>query len=100
MLLLDVYKYFQGSRIEKLYETSKYFIGTIIPNDSFLGIVWFESTATIEKNLTQITSAAIRNELIANLPNSASGGTCIGCGIDVALSVCNTIGIQNIGCYN
>lgn len=71
-------------------------IETLIADDSFLGIVWFETVATIKKGLTQITSDAVRDDLIAELPTLADGGTCIGCGIEAALSVCTIISIKNI----
>ena len=78
---------FQNSRISKLYQASWYIIQTKIPDNSWLGIVWFEAIAYRKKELTQVTSQQVRDELISALPNTVLGSTCIGCGIDAALEV-------------
>ncbi|XP_053404614.1 calcium-activated chloride channel regulator 1-like [Mercenaria mercenaria] len=77
----------RNSRITKLYQAGEYVIQTKIPDDSWLGIVWFNSTSSIMKNMTQVTSQQVRDELVSSLPQYASGGTCIGCGIESALEI-------------
>ena len=78
---------FKDQRIDILYQASKYVIQNKIPEDSWLGIVWFESAAVLKKKLTKVVSQQIRNSLVDALPKKATGGTCIGCGIEMALQV-------------
>ena len=58
-----------------------------IPEDSWLGIVWFETTAIIKKKLTHVVSQQVRNSLVDALPQTTLGGTCIACGIKTAIEV-------------
>ncbi|XP_045199675.2 calcium-activated chloride channel regulator 4-like [Mercenaria mercenaria] len=87
VFVLDVSNSMQGTRIATLYQACEYIIQTKIPEDSWLGIVWFSSSASTMMNITQITSQQVRDALIAAVPQTTVGATCIGCGIDEALSI-------------
>jgi uncharacterized protein YegL len=77
----------KGDRIKTLYQASEYVIQNRIPDESWLGIVWFNSLASVKMNLTRVVSQEVRDNLVNALPQTASGGTCIGCGIEKALQV-------------
>ena len=78
---------FQGQKIANLYDASKYLIETVLPLESWLGIIDFDSNATVLSYLRQITSNTTRQTLVSVLPTEGDGGTCIPCGIDLALEV-------------
>ena len=78
---------FQGEKIGNLFDASKYLIETVLPLESWLGIIDFDDDAVVLSYLTQITSNITRQSLVSHLPTVGSGGTCIPCGIDSALEV-------------
>ncbi|XP_052783512.1 calcium-activated chloride channel regulator 1-like [Mya arenaria] len=75
------------SRIVRLHETGKYIIENEeeICDDSYLGIVWFSSSASVKKAITKVDSKATRDALVNALPTNPDGGTCIGCGLKLAI---------------
>ncbi|WAR27848.1 CLCA1-like protein, partial [Mya arenaria] len=74
-------------RIVRLHETGKYIIESEeeICADSYLGIVWFDSSASVKKAITKVDSGATRAVLVDALPTIPDGGTCIGCGLKLAI---------------
>ncbi|XP_045199674.2 calcium-activated chloride channel regulator 1-like [Mercenaria mercenaria] len=90
VFVLDVSGSMSGERIETLYQACEYIIQTKIPEDSWLGIVWFTNSAWTQMNITQVTSQDVRDALINALPRSTFGGTCIGCGLEEALKILKT----------
>ncbi|WAR27866.1 CLCA1-like protein, partial [Mya arenaria] len=74
-------------RIVRLHETGKYIIESEegICADSYLGIVWFDSSASVKKAITKVDSEATRAALVDALPAIPNGGTCIGCGLKLAI---------------
>ena len=76
----------QATRIENLYQASKYAIETALPEGSWVSIIDFDSDADILSQFVELDSAS-RSSLVALLPRNAGGGTCIPCGLDKALSV-------------
>ncbi|XP_052783530.1 calcium-activated chloride channel regulator 1-like [Mya arenaria] len=74
-------------RIVRLHETGKYIIENEdeICADSYLGIVWFSSSASVQKAITKVDSEATRAALVDALPTIPAGGTCIGCGLELAI---------------
>ncbi|XP_053404611.1 calcium-activated chloride channel regulator 4-like [Mercenaria mercenaria] len=87
VFVLDVSTSMKGTRIATLYQACEYIIQTKIPDDSWLGIVWFSTSASTKKHLTKVTSQQVRDALIAAVPKNVVGNTCIGCGINEALSI-------------
>ncbi|XP_053404613.1 calcium-activated chloride channel regulator 4A-like isoform X2 [Mercenaria mercenaria] len=87
VFVLDVSGSMQGTRIARLYQACKYIIQTRIPENSWLGIVWFSTSASTKMDITQVTSQQDRDALIAAVPLTTGGSTCIGCGIDEALRI-------------
>ncbi|XP_071484005.1 calcium-activated chloride channel regulator 1-like [Diadema antillarum] len=76
------------NRIDKLIQSSAIFIRHYIPAGSHLGIVTFETHATIKADLTLVQNDdSSRDHLVNALPTYDSGMTCIGCGIETALDV-------------
>jgi hypothetical protein len=73
--------------MNKLYRASAYIIQTKIPENSWLGIIWFEGIAHRKKVLTKVNSQQVRDDLVSALPQEAGGSTCIYCGIDEAIDV-------------
>ncbi|XP_072166795.1 calcium-activated chloride channel regulator 1-like [Diadema setosum] len=80
------------NRIDKLIQSSAIFIRHYIPAGSHLGIVTFETNATIEADLTLVENGdSSRDYLVNALPTRDYGMTCIGCGIEAALDVLGDI---------
>ncbi|XP_052782956.1 calcium-activated chloride channel regulator 1-like [Mya arenaria] len=74
-------------RIVRLHDTCKYIIENEeeICADSYLGIVWFSYFASVQKAITKVDSKATRDALVNALPTNPYGGTCIGCGLKLAI---------------
>ncbi|XP_045199670.2 calcium-activated chloride channel regulator 4A-like [Mercenaria mercenaria] len=87
VFVLDVSGSMQGTRIATLYQACEYIIQTNIPEDSWLGIVWFSSSGSTKMDITRVTSQQVRDALITAVPQTTGGGTCIGCGIDEAIRI-------------
>ncbi|XP_030850204.1 calcium-activated chloride channel regulator 1-like [Strongylocentrotus purpuratus] len=92
VLVLDTSGSMAGNRFDRMIQTSVHYIMTVIPANSKLGIVVFDTTSKASELLTDITDTASRQILVDALRSSPGGGTCIGCGI---LS-----GIQVLGSYS
>ncbi|WAR27531.1 CLCA4-like protein [Mya arenaria] len=87
VFVLDISGSMSGSRIESLHDTGVYIVQEVLRNGSWLGIVWFNSTAMQANEIVIITDDSVRMELIHNLPSKEGGGTCIGCGINLAIEM-------------
>lgn len=68
-------------------QAAKHFLLQIVENGSWVGMVHFDSTATIVNKSIQIISSDERNTLLAWLPTQAWGGTSICSGIKSAFQV-------------
>ncbi|KAM4642180.1 calcium-activated chloride channel regulator 1-like [Discoglossus pictus] len=81
-LVLDVSGSMGGSgRIGRLYQAAELFVIQIIETNSRVGIVKFESSASVVSNLQKIADKKDRENLKKLLPNTAGGGTNICSGI-------------------
>ncbi|XP_020844411.2 calcium-activated chloride channel regulator 1-like [Phascolarctos cinereus] len=76
-----------GDRLNRLNQASKLFLLQIIEIASWVGMVTFDSTASVQSELVQIETDAERDTLITKLPTKASGGTSICSGLRSALQV-------------
>ena len=71
-----------------MIQGAKGYIKTIVPEGSQVGIVEFNSAAYITSYLQEITAdQTSRDEVVAGLPSTPYGNTCIGCGIKDGISV-------------
>ncbi|XP_077309103.1 calcium-activated chloride channel regulator 1-like [Lithobates pipiens] len=87
-LVLDVSGSMSGyNRINRLYQAAEVFLIQIVEQGSFVGIVKFESTATILSSLVHVFSDQHRQQLKALLPRTASGGTNICAGLTKGIEV-------------
>jgi hypothetical protein len=68
-------------------QAAKYFLLQTVENGSWVGMVHFNSTASIESELIQIKGNTERNTLLEELPSVADGGTSICSGIQAAFQV-------------
>ncbi|XP_068095976.1 calcium-activated chloride channel regulator 1-like [Hyperolius riggenbachi] len=75
------------NRIQRLYQAAKIFLDQIIEEGSYVGIVTFSLTTTVETNLLQINGNEEREKLISLLPRTAGGGTDICKGILAGIEV-------------
>ena len=57
----------------------------IIPDNAYVMIIAFSSTASVLHSFVKITSNSTRTKLAQKVPSTAYGSTCIGCGIKLAL---------------
>lgn len=86
------------TRIEIANKAAAYFINTV-PAGSLIGIVEFQSAAYTISTLYSVDSQADRKHLIAMIPTSSGGGTCIGCGITKAIEVSSALTILLTSSY-
>ncbi|NXC47351.1 CLCA1 regulator, partial [Penelope pileata] len=75
------------NRITNLRAAAEVFLLQIIEIGSRVGIVTFESSASVKSSLQQITTETSRQNLVQKLPTSASGGTNICAGIEKGLEI-------------
>ncbi|KAM9186556.1 calcium-activated chloride channel regulator 4 [Mergus octosetaceus] len=76
-----------NDRIKNLYKAAEVFLLQIIEVGSWVGIVTFNSFASIQSPLQQITSDAVRQNLVNKLPTIAGGGTKICSGVRTGLQI-------------
>ncbi|XP_042548290.1 calcium-activated chloride channel regulator 4-like [Dipodomys spectabilis] len=76
-----------SDRLNRMNQAAKHFLLQTVENGSWVGMVHFDSTATIVSQLIQIKSNTERSNLVEKLPNIAVGGTSICSGIDSAFKV-------------
>uniref|UniRef100_A0A8C7B215 Chloride channel accessory 4 n=1 Tax=Neovison vison TaxID=452646 RepID=A0A8C7B215_NEOVI len=73
---------FEGfNRLNRMNQATKHFLLQTIENRSWVGMVHFDSTANIKRNLIQIISSKERNNFLESLTTEANGGTSICAGI-------------------
>uniref|UniRef100_H0XAM7 Chloride channel accessory 4 n=1 Tax=Otolemur garnettii TaxID=30611 RepID=H0XAM7_OTOGA len=75
------------NRLNRMNQAAKYFLLQIVENGSWVGMVHFDSSASIKSELIQITNSSQRHKLVENLPTNANGGTSICSGIRTAFQV-------------
>ncbi|PIK56363.1 putative calcium-activated chloride channel regulator 1-like [Apostichopus japonicus] len=75
------------NRIEKQAAATMNFIMTTAVDGISLGIVDFDSTGKQISGLVKLDSEDTRRKLAQKIPQEAQGGTCIGCGLEVALEI-------------
>ncbi|KAM8789730.1 calcium-activated chloride channel regulator 1 isoform 2-T2 [Rhynchonycteris naso] len=76
-----------NNRLNRMNQAAKLFLQQIIENGTWVGMVHFDTSASIKSNLIQIVSTNERNQLLNSLPTTASGGTSICAGIKSAFQV-------------
>ncbi|XP_058537284.1 calcium-activated chloride channel regulator 1-like [Ochotona princeps] len=64
-------------RLLRMNQAAELYLIQIIERESLVGMVTFDSTATIQNNLTAITGDDSYQKITANLPPAAGGGTSI-----------------------
>eukprot|EP00058_Branchiostoma_floridae_P006234 XP_002591722.1 hypothetical protein BRAFLDRAFT_80817 [Branchiostoma floridae] len=80
-----------------LHQTVYKLVREGIPDGSHVGMVKFHQWATRLLDLTEIATEEDRQEIADAVPNEASGGTCIGCGLTEALEVLSMNGADPAG---
>jgi len=70
-----------------MYDSAFRWIMYDIPLNSSLGLVQFDTSASILSYLIDIKTSSDRNNLASKLPDYTRGSTCIGCGLQKALEV-------------
>ncbi|XP_073935675.1 calcium-activated chloride channel regulator 4-like [Castor canadensis] len=73
-----------SDRLNRMNQAAKYFLLQTVENGSWVGMVHFDSTASIKSELIQIKGNTERNTLLESLPSVAGGGTSICKGIQAA----------------
>ncbi|XP_041508745.1 calcium-activated chloride channel regulator 3A-1-like [Microtus oregoni] len=66
-----------GTRLIRMNQAAELYLIQIIEKESLVGMVTFDSTATIQNNLIRMINESSYLEISANLPREASGGTSI-----------------------
>ncbi|PIK57832.1 putative calcium-activated chloride channel regulator 1-like [Apostichopus japonicus] len=86
-----------SDRYLKLASSARNFITSIAVDGSYVGIVDFDSSGKRISGLTLIDSDHTRRQLAELVPVDANGGTCIGCGLEVALGILSEGGASPAG---
>ncbi|XP_071482244.1 calcium-activated chloride channel regulator 1-like, partial [Diadema antillarum] len=88
VLVLDKSGSMSGNeRFIKVISASTEYIRNVIPLKSRLGIVYFDSSATVGAQLTPILDDQTRESLVNSLPPTSGGGTSISNGIQKSIEV-------------
>lgn len=77
MYLFSSYQGNNVTRLIRMNQAAELYLIQIIEKESLVGMVTFDSTATIQNNLTRMINESSYLEISANLPREASGGTSI-----------------------
>ncbi|XP_004639374.1 calcium-activated chloride channel regulator 4-like [Octodon degus] len=94
-LVLDKSGSMSGSdRLNRMNQAAKHFLLETVENGSWVGMVQFDSVASIRSELIQIKSNSERDTLVTSLPTQALGGTSICSGIKKAFEVIEKAGFQ------
>ncbi|XP_005385416.1 PREDICTED: calcium-activated chloride channel regulator 4 [Chinchilla lanigera] len=75
------------NRLNRMNQAAKHFLLQTVENGSWVGMVQFDSSASIRSDLIQIRSNSERDTLVNSLPTQAIGGTSICSGIRQAFEV-------------
>ncbi|XP_004639372.1 calcium-activated chloride channel regulator 4-like [Octodon degus] len=75
------------NRLNRMNQAAKHFLLQTVENGSWVGMVQFDSVASITSELIQIRNNSERDTLLKNLPTVALGGTSICAGIRTAFQV-------------
>eukprot|EP00057_Strongylocentrotus_purpuratus_P013847 XP_011668321.1 PREDICTED: calcium-activated chloride channel regulator 4A-like [Strongylocentrotus purpuratus] len=92
VLVLDISESMRGNKFNRMVAASADYIMSVIPTDSKLGIVVYETESQIRANLTDITDTASRKRLVNALPSAPGHRSRVDFGI---LS-----GIEVLGSYS
>ncbi|PIK45473.1 putative calcium-activated chloride channel regulator 1-like [Apostichopus japonicus] len=85
------------NRISKLASVSRNFITNVVVDGSHIGIVQFSNRGIRLSGLTVVDSDDTRQKLADLIPTDASGSTCIGCGLEIALEILTENGMDAAG---
>lgn len=77
----------EHKRISRLYQASEVYIMQIVESGSYVGIVTFSNSATVQSELVKIVDTFQRERLKKFLPKRAIGGTNICAGVRKGLEV-------------
>ncbi|KAM5256995.1 calcium-activated chloride channel regulator 4-like [Ctenodactylus gundi] len=83
-----------SNRLNRMNQAAKYFLLQIVEDKSWVGMVHFDSSASVKSELIQITSSSERESLVGSLPTAAGGGTSICSGIRQAFQVIRNVTSQ------
>uniref|UniRef100_T1JCF0 VWFA domain-containing protein n=1 Tax=Strigamia maritima TaxID=126957 RepID=T1JCF0_STRMM len=72
------------TKIRMLYEAATRFIKEEVKIGTAVAVILFSSSASLTLPMKRVTNEQDRNSVIAKIPQTAGGGTCIGCGLRVA----------------
>lgn len=76
-----------NNRIRKQATLSQNFLLTGLVDGMSVGIVSFSRNGRILSSLVEIDSDETKRTLASKIPTEADGGTCIGCGLEMALEI-------------
>uniref|UniRef100_A0A8C9QMX7 VWFA domain-containing protein n=1 Tax=Spermophilus dauricus TaxID=99837 RepID=A0A8C9QMX7_SPEDA len=83
-----------STRLNRMNQAAKYFLLQTVENGSWVGMVHFDSEASVKSELIQIKGDSEKNKLLESLPTRASGGTSICSGIEAAFQVIEKLNAQ------
>lgn len=79
--------FLQEDRLLRMNQAAELYLIQIIEKGSLVGMVTFDSSATIQNYLTKITDEDAYQDITANLPQVADGGTSICSGLKLGFQV-------------
>ncbi|XP_077986132.1 calcium-activated chloride channel regulator 4A-like [Glandiceps talaboti] len=75
------------TRFDLMIQSSTKYIQYTVPNNTYVGIVIFSTTATILSDLVYVNNNEARQLLVSRLPASPTGWTSIGAGLESGIEV-------------
>ncbi|XP_065784052.1 calcium-activated chloride channel regulator 4-like [Muntiacus reevesi] len=86
-----------SNRLNRMNQAAQHFLLQTVENGSWVGMVHFDSYASIKSNPIQIISNSERRKLLESLPTAASGGTSICSGIKSGFQAIRNANFQTDG---
>ncbi|CAK8682029.1 unnamed protein product [Clavelina lepadiformis] len=87
VLVLDTSSSMAGTRLDQMRQAVSIFIDLFVATGDRVALVQFATTAAKLTSLYTITNQDDRDYLLGKIPAAASGRTCIGGGIQIALQI-------------
>ncbi|KAL8587151.1 hypothetical protein ACOMHN_026119 [Nucella lapillus] len=91
VLVLDTSGSMTGSSLSVMMQATTSYILSCVELGSSLGIIQFNTNATVLSPMTPIRSEKDRHHLIKKLPRQAEGKTSIGAGLEMGLQLLNSV---------
>ncbi|XP_078612819.1 calcium-activated chloride channel regulator 1-like [Branchiostoma floridae x Branchiostoma japonicum] len=92
VLVLDASNSMRGEPLRRLIQVATRFIRSTVYFGSSVGLVTFARAESLVHPVIRVDSQADRDSLVAAVPTTTNGGTCIGCGLLKGVEALEAVG--------